>query len=48
MEVLIGLVLFGLMIYLLPYIIAGIIFISGLFIILIGAFVVLVKKLTGR
>lgn len=45
MEILIGLLIFGAVIYLLPYIIAGVLAIFAMFVGIIALFVVGVKKL---
>ena len=48
MEILIGLVLFGLVIMLFPYILAGFMILSGIFVAIIAAFVFTVKRLFSR
>ena len=48
MEVLIGIVLFGLAIYLLPYIIAGTLFLLSLAVGTIVAIAIIIKKIFGR
>ena len=44
MEFLIGLLIFGAVIYLLPYIIGGFVIIFGLFIAVLAGFVALIKS----
>jgi hypothetical protein len=44
MEFLIGLLIFGAVIYLLPYILAGIMMLAGIFIAIIVGFVALIKS----
>lgn len=48
MEILIGLVLFGLVVMLFPYILAGFMMLVGLFVAVIAAFVFTVKRLFSR
>ena len=48
MEILIGLVLFGLVVMLFPYILAGLMALVAMFVAVIAAFVFLVKRLFSR
>jgi hypothetical protein len=48
MEVLIAIVLFGLVVYLFPYILAGIAALFGVAVLLVSGVFVLLKKMMGR
>lgn len=48
MEILVTLVLIGLVVFLFPYILAGLVIASGVVVGTLAAFVILIKKLFGR
>ena len=48
MEILIGLLIFGAVIYLLPYIIAGALILTGIFAAILAGIFVLLRKVIGR